>query len=1055
MFLSDAAIKNRTTVGVLVVLIILVGAQSYIALPREGAPDVPTPYILVSTAYEGVSPEDMESSVTMKIEKELSGLKGLDEMSSSSAEGLSVVVCEFLPDVKIEDALQRVRDRVDLAKSDLPGEAEEPTIKEINIAEFPILMVSISGTISPVRLKVVADDLEDAIQQLPGVLSIDMTGELEREIRIEIDQDRLAAYTLTIPELLALIPSENVNISAGDLETEGVKFNVRVPAEFVDPAEVDHLLLTIRDGKPIYLSDVAKVKDTFKDRNGYARLNGRPSITLAVRKRIGANVVHLADGVRMVLAEFRKTAPAGVDFDITLDQSKYIRAMVADLENNILSGLVLVVAVLFLFLGFRTSAIVALAIPLSMLISFAVILALGYTLNMIVLFGLVLALGMYVDNAIVIVENIYRHMQLGYGRIRAAMAGAAEVAWPVIASTATTIAAFLPLLFWSGMMGDFMKYLPITLIIALSSSLFVALVISPTICSLVLSPAPRQRKESGFIRGYSRVLRVALAHRFTTLFLAVTLLVGLGLLYLKQGAGVEFFPKSDPDNAAVSIRSPQGTNVRESDRLAMLVEERLKPYQKDIDYVVTNVGTVGESIGFMSGGGGGPHVADVNLVFIDYVVRERPSAEVVAGVRRDVSDIAGAEVTVKEEEEGPRTGAPVTVRIIGENFKVLEVLSDQAKRMIADVPGLVNLQSDLEAARPELVFKVDRQRAMLLNLNTATIGRFLKTAVFGTPVGTYREFNDEYDITIRLPLAQRVNIDDLLRLRVLTNSGEAVPLSSLGEFEYSGGLGTISRIDQQRVVSLTADAEGRLDNEVLADVESRLAKLELPPGYSIEYAGQKEEQEKAQAFLSRAYVIALLLIVLILVAQFNSLLIPIIIMSTVVLSLIGVLSGLLICHLPFGVIMTGIGVISLAGVVVNNAIVLLDYTRKLQKRGLDLIEAVSKAGKTRLRPVLLTAVTTILSLVPMATGVSFDFHVFEWSMRSQMSQFWQSMAVAVIFGLAFATVLTLIVVPTLYASLYGLAARFGFGGLRKKSVNNNNGEGPSPHQHHDDDPQGD
>jgi len=1031
MIISDTAIRNRTSVFVLMLLIVIAGGVSYVTLPREAAPEVDIPLVLISTSYEGVSPEDVESAVTIKIEKELTGLKGLKEISSTSAEGLSVVAVEFLPDVRIQEALQYVRDKVDLARGELPSEAEEPVIREINVAEFPVMVVSISGPISPVRLKVIADDLEDAIEQIPGVLDVDVFGGLEREIRLEIEPDRVATYGLTIPELLSLIPSENVNISAGGLETDVVKFNVRVPAEFVEPEEVDRLLLAVRDGRPIYLTDVATVRDTFKDRDSYARIDGETSITLGVQKRTGANIVHMAEAVRHVLDQARRQAPAGVKFDVTLDYSEDINRMVLDLENSILSGLVLVVAVLMMFLGFRTSAIVALAIPMSMLISFALIQAMGYTLNMIVLVSLILALGMLVDNAIVIVENIFRHRQMGYGRVEAAMKGTSEVAWPVITSTATTIAAFSPLLFWPGIMGDFMKYLPITLIITLSSSLFVALVISPTVCSLVAGGAGRKRRQDHpLIRGYRGLLGLALNHRAATLALAVLLLAGLVIGYAKWGHGVELFPEFDPRRAYINIRSPQGTNIHESNRLAGIVEQRVEPFRDELKHVIVNVGSGGGQLAFVSSGG--PHIANLTLLFQDYENRRRPSAEAVAEIRRSLGDISGAEIKVEKEREGPPTGAPVTVRVMGKDFKVLEALSEKARRAIADVPGLVNLRSDLETTRPELVFKVDRRRAMLLGLNTMVVGNFLKTCVFGSNVGTYRQFDDEYDITVRLPLSQRVNIEDLLRLRVPNLHGQAVPLSSLGRFDYSPGFGTIRRINQKRVVTLTGDAEGRLDTDVLKDVQARLEGLQLPAGYQIRYAGQKEEQEKASRFLFlRALPLALLLIVLILVAQFNTLSVPLIIMTTVALSFIGVLTGLLCCKMPFGIIMTGVGVISLAGVVVNNAIVLLAYTRQLQRRGMDLFPAVVEAGATRLRPVLLTATTTILGLIPMATGVAFDFHVFRWSLRSESSQWWATMAVAVIFGLSFATVLTLIVVPTLYASLYRLAARLGLGGLAR------------------------
>ncbi len=1028
MFLTDAAIRNRTTVLVLGIIIVLLGATSYMSLPREAAPDIPIPYIMVTTMYEGVSPEDIETSVTMKIEKELNGIRGVEEITSTSAEGMSLISVEFAPDVPSEVALQRVRDRVDLAKGELPPDAEEPIITEINFAELPIMLISLSGDMSPVQLKAIADEVQDALEATPGVLKVEMAGDLEREIRLEFDPDRLAQYNLTIPEILALIPSENVNISAGGLETSGTKFNVRIPAEFVTPEEVDHLMLTVRDGTPIYLADVAGVRYTFKDRTSFSRLDGADTITLSVSKRVGANAVHVSEYVKAVIAEAEKHVPSAMRFDITFDMSKMIRSMVADLENNIASALILVTLVLVLFLGWRPSTIVAMIIPLSMLITFFLIQALGHTLNMIVLFSLILLLGMLVDNAIVIVENIYRHLQLGYSRIDAAILGAREVAWPVTTSTFTTVCAFLPMMFWPGIMGDFMKYLPITLTLGLLASLFVGLVFNPVICSVWAGRAPKPRqKDHWFIRGYRRVQEAGLYNPGLTLFLALCLLVGLGLLYGKIGKGTEFFPSEDPERAVIDIRAPQGTNIHETDRIARTIEERLVPFRPWLKHVITNVGSAGSGTISLGASAGGSHLAGITLVFYDFVERERPSDDVIVEIREAIADIAGAEIKIEKDEGGPPTGAPVTVRVVGEDFKTLERISEEARRRIATVPNIVNLRSDFEAARPELAFTVDRRVAMLLGVNTATVGNFLKMAVFGSKVGTYREYNEEYDITVRLPLADRTQVDDLYRLRIPNPTGEAVALSSLGHFTYRGGFGTINRVDQKRVITLTADTEGRLSSAVLLDVQKQLESLDVPPGYEIRYAGEKEEQDKAQAFLSKAFAIALLLVVLVLVIQFNSLMVPFIIMTTVALSLIGALVGLLVCGLPFGIIMTGIGVISLAGVVVNNAIVLLAYTQQLQRQGMDLIAAASKAGVTRLRPVLLTATTTIIGLIPMAVGISYDFHTFSWATKSESAQWWRNMAVVVIFGLAFATILTLVVVPSLYVMLTRLTQWLGFG----------------------------
>ncbi|MHC4533608.1 MAG: efflux RND transporter permease subunit [Planctomycetota bacterium] len=1028
MLLTDLAIKNRTTVGVLGLIIILLGGYSYLSLPREASPDIPIPHIMVHTIYEGVSPEDMETSVTMKIEKELNGIRGTKEIRSSSAEGISMIDVEFNPDVKTEVALQRVRDRVEIAKAELPLDVEEPLIQEINFAEFPIMTISISGDVSPYQFKEIADNLQDTLEAVPGVLRVKVLGALEPEIRLEFDPDRLATYNLMIPEILALIPSENVNISAGGLDTEGTKFNVRIPAELVTAEEVDHLLLTVRNGKPIYLSDVATVTDAFKDRTSLSRLNEANNVTLSVQKRIGANVIHISDYIRVVLDQAREQIPGAVKFDITFDMSNMIRNMVTDLENNILSALILVTVVLLLFLGWRPSTIVAMIIPLSMLITSFLIQMLGYTLNMVVLFSMVLVLGMLVDNAIVIVENIFRHLQLGYSRTEAAILGAREVAWPVTTSTFTTVCAFLPLMFWPGIMGDFMKYLPFTLSLGLLSSLFAGLVFNPTICSVWAGRVTQRKKtENWFVRGYRRIQRAGLENPGLTLFLAICLLVGLTILYGKIGKGTEFFPEGDPERAMIDIRAPQGTNIYETDRIARIIEERIRPYKPDIKHVITNVGSSGG--GDIIASAGGPHLASITLVFYDFAERKRPSNDIIAEIRKDIDDISGAEIKIEGEEGGPPTGAPVAVRLVGEDFKTLERLNSQIYQTIANVPNIINLRSNLESTRPELAFTVNRRVAMLLGVNTATVGNFLKMAVFGTKVGTYRQFNDEYDITVRLPLARRLNIDDLYGLHIPNVSGKAVPISSLGSFEYCGGFGTINRVDQKRVVSITADAEGRLSSEVLSDVQERLSMLELPPGYEIRYAGEKEFEDESRVFLGKAFAIALLLVVLVLVIQFNSLMVPLIIMTTVVLSLIGALTGLLICGLPFGIIMTGIGVISLAGVVVNNAIVLLAYTRQLQLRGMDLLSAAAEAGVTRLRPVLLTATTTIIGLIPMAIGISYDFHTFTWATKSESSQWWRNMAVVVIFGLGFATILTLVVAPSLYVMLNRLSLRLGFKGF--------------------------
>jgi len=790
------------------------------------------------------------------------------------------------------------------------------------------------------------------------------------------------------------------------------------------------------DGRAIYLRDVAEVKFTYKDPVTYSRLNGRDSLTIAVRKRVGANIIDIADAVEVILAQAQERAPSGVQFELTQDQSDDIRMMVSDLENNILSGLILVVAVLLLFMGVKNSFIVGLAIPLSMLMSFAILQMLGYTLNMIVLFSLILALGMLVDNAIVIVENVYRHGHMGKDKVHAAIDGTAEVAWPVIASTATTIAAFTPLLFWPGMVGDFMKYLPITLIVVLSSSLFVAMIINPVICSLLAGvkkeDKPEERKNHGFVRGYRWFLSVAIRHRAVTLGLSICILVGIIIVQGRKGAGVEFFPELDPRYAIVNIRMPQGTNIDKTDELAEVVERRLEEFRKGPEFnedVIENVTTTVGSTGGSFGGDSGPHVANVMIMFREYADREIDTADMIPRFREALSDIAGAEIKVEKPQEGPATGGAVAVEIVGEDLAVLKELSDKAMARLRKVPNLVNLRSDLESAKPEIRFVPDRERGNFLGVNTSTSGIYLRTNIFGSKVGDFRQFKDDYDITVRADESVRQEIEDMLSWRVpSTTPAVSVHLSSLGHFEYATGLGDIHRVDQQRVVTITGDAEGRTEEKVLADAITALENMSIPADYEVRFAGQKEEQDEAAAFLAMAFGVALVIIVVILVTQFNTISIPFIIMTTIALSTIGVLIGLLVHDMPFGIIMTGVGVISLAGVVVNNAIVLLDYTRQLQKKGLDIVSAAIEAGVTRLRPVLLTATTTILGLIPMAAGISWNFREMELATRSESSLWWRSMAIAVIYGLGFATVLTLVVVPSLYVMLFKFTASLGLGG---------------------------
>ncbi|MBE0595738.1 MAG: efflux RND transporter permease subunit [Desulfuromonadales bacterium] len=1030
MLLTNAAIGHRSTVFVLMLIAVVMGIYSYLTLPRESTPDITIPYVLVVTSYEGVAPEDMESLITLPIERKLKGLKDVEQVRSISAEGSSMITIEFTPEVDIDIALQRVRDKVDQAKGDLPADLEDdPSILEINLSEFPILMVAISGQVGEALLKKVAERLEERIEEIPGVLDAVVTGGRERQIRVEFDPERMAAYRLSFSEIMAAVQRENVNIPGGSIDIGQGKYLLRIPGEFTDPAQIDNLVLTVRDGRAIYFKDVASIHDTFEDRTSHARLNGQESVTLAIKKRTGENIIAVADRVFALLEEGRRQVPEGVELSVTLNQSKDIRRMVAELENSILSGLVLVVGVLFLFLGLRNSFFVALAIPFSMLIAFAVLQALGITLNMVVLFSLILALGMLVDNAIVIVENIYRHMQEGKGRVQAAREAVAEVGWPVISSTVTTLCAFFPLLFWPGIMGEFMQYLPITLIITLSASLFVALVINPVVCAAFLKVrGPRQSlepQEGWLLRLYRRTLVWALSHRGVVVGAAVGFLVLLIGAYALLGHGVELFPDTEPNRAFIEIKAPEGASLATTDAITRAAEAAAAG-EGDLRFVIGEVGVA--SSGEMGGGGEGQaNQAKISLDFHDRRQRGEDSNLVLARLRQAVAPLAGAEIKVEKQEEGPPTGAPVSIELSGEDVETLGALAERAKGLIRNVPGLVDLKDDFARAKPEVRVLVDREKASLLGLSTAEVSRTVKAAISGSKLGVYREGKDEYDIVARLPEGRRQAIADIENLLVPARSGDPVPLSTIARVELGSGFGAIRHLDQKRVVTLTANTFGRNSNEVLQEVQGRLGALELPAGYRLGFSGEQEEQQKASAFLAKAFLAAVFLIALVLVTQFNSIVQTGIVMTAVLLSLSGVFLGLLLTSTPFGIIMTGIGVISLAGVVVNNAIVLIDYINLLRRQGMELQSALVRAGVVRFRPVLLTAVTTILGLLPMAVGVSFDFRSFSWEIGGESAQWWGAMAVAVIFGLAVATMLTLVVVPVLYSLAESVRMRAGIG----------------------------
>lgn len=1071
MIISDTAVQKSITVVVLSALILIFGTYCYRVLPRESEPDITIPNVFVSTNYRGVSSSDIETAVTVEIEKKLKGLDGLKKIQSVSSEGMSSINIEFVTGTDIDKAVQDVKDKVDEAMGELPGDLDEdPSVFEVNFSELPIVVFSLSGTCGLPCLKKMADDLQDDIEAVPGVLEVQVTGGLEREIRVEVFPEKLAYYGLTINSLEHVLTSENKNTSGGSIRLGSGRFLLRVPGEFATPDEIYGLVVKTHNGEPVYLKDVARVVDDFKEETSRARLDGRAAVNIAVKKRTGEGIIAITDEIDRLIAKNKLIWPEGTKITKVMDKAKDIRLMVADLENNILSGLVLVLITIFFAMGMRNAILVSLAIPFSMLLSFTVLYLLDISLNMVVLFSLTLALGMLVDNAIVIVENIYRFMEQGASRVEAAMKATSEVAYPVIGSTLTTLAAFAPMLFWPGIMGEFMSYLPLTLIITLSSSLFVALIINPALASLFIrikgEPVARNTAANPdalsvehpvhirgpLLKGYSRMLTFSLRYPFVIIgfaFCVLVLMIQAWLLTVGLERPVEFFPEIDPKAMYVNVDVPEGADLDYIDRILKRVEMAVADTTSVEDAVLDYpdaryhgalasreyTSALGRSYtgpsdlpniiniytrGIVTAGPGSafdPNTPNhIGIRFLDLEDRDRSTHETVDDIRERVRGIPGGKITIAMQEEGPPTGAPINIEISGDNFSVLGEIARKIKNAIAKIPHVKDVRDDFKEGTPSVQVKVDRQKAALFGLTTDMIGFALKTAYNGLDVSSYREGNEDYDITVQLGEPDRRVIDVLHELMIPTPSGQQVPLTTIATIRFAGSIGDIVRINNERVVTVKANVEEtKVPGPVArAQAEEMLRTIPLPPGYGVKFTGEFEFQQESEDFLTKAFIIALLLIFLILVSMFNSVGQPFIIMTSVILSLGGAFLGLMLFNQPFGIIMTGVGVISLAGVVVNNAIVLLDYTNKLLERGYALKEAVISAGATRLRPVILTAITTILGLIPMVTGISYDFHNLTISWVSESSQWWRSMAIVVIFGLIVATFLTLVVVPTLF-----------------------------------------
>ena len=1061
--LSSWAISNKSTVAVITFIVVLGGLLSYISMPRENFPEIIVPQIYVATPYPGNSALDVEKLITKRLEKEINAITGIDKITSNSIQGYSSIKVEFNFDITPSEALLKVKDRVDIAMADkdfpkdLPS---EPSVTEVNFSELkPIMNINLSGDFSMDQLKDYAEYLEDEIESLTEISGVDIRGVQEKELEVAIDLYKMQASKISFTDVENAIAFENQSISSGDILEDGTRRNVRVVGEFVDPLKVKDIVVKREKGNIVYLRDIADVTFKEQEKESYAREYLQPVVMLDVKKRSGQNLLVASSKIDEIIKIAKANVfPSNLVVSKTNDQSNDTKTMVADLENSIVLGIILVVAVLYFFLGFRNALFVGIAIPLSMLLSFIILSFLGVTLNTMVLFSLVIALGMLVDNGIVVVENVYRLMDKGLSRNEATKKGVGEVAMPIVASTATTLAAFIPLVLWDGIVGEFMQWLPITLIIVLSSSLFVALVINPMLISLFMKVIPKKENKSTLIhaleKSYQKFLNYALRGKnpygilvgtFSLLFLAA------GLMYLFPPK-ILFFPDTEAKQVFVFLEYPIGTDIEEtnllSKRIESDIENHLKQYEVDGEnFLVTSViGQVGEGTADPSQGqtgGNTPNKARITVDFVKFQDRKGVSSEqVLREIREAIQGYPGVRIVVDKPGDGPPTGSPINLEIKGDDYGLILETANNLKLFIdmANIPGIEELKLDIDQGKPELLVHVDRQKARRLGISTAQIGSSLRTALYGKEVSTYKDLKDDYPINIRLKNAFRYDRNALMNQKITfrnQSSGriKQVPISAVATTENNSSFNAVKRIDMDRVVTVYSNVlSGYNATDVNAKIRAFIEDFEIPKGLEISFTGEQEKQAEEMAFLSKALLIAVLLIFLILVAQFNSASTPIIISISVVLSLIGVLFGLLIFRMDFVILMTMIGIISLAGIVVNNAIVLIDYinlTIKRKRRALNLdasekltssqlLECVVEGGKTRLRPVLLTAITTILGLLPLALGININFKTLVTELNpnfyigGENVAFWGPMGWAIIYGLTFATFLTLVVVPILY-----------------------------------------
>jgi len=1016
----DAAFSRSRVVVMALLMVLGVGVYAYSAIPKEANPEVPLPFFYVSTGLDGISPTDAERLLLEPMETEFGSIAGLQSMNSDASEGFASIQLEFSPGGDNQEALDKVREAADRAQGDLPDDAREITITEINTALFPIITAILSGPVPERTLNGLAERMQEEIEGLPGVLEVEIGGQRFEFLEVLIDPTVFQTYNLSFDELIGQIQRNNMLIAAGAIETGSGRIVLKVPGLIENLDDVMSMPVKVRGNAVVTFGDIATIRRTFDDPNSFARINGQPALALEITKRSGANIIETVAAVKALVDDLQVNWPESIEITYLQDQSKQVKDLLSDLEANVMAAVILVMIVIVLSLGTRSAILVGLSIPGAFLAGVIALWTMDYSMNIIVLFALILVVGMLVDGAIVTTELADRKLQEGVEPKEAYSYAAKRMSWPIIASTATTLSVFFPLLFWSGMIGEFMKFLPITVILTLSASLFMALIFIPVVGGLIGKRAPQTAKSkaalhaaefgdprdmTGFTGAYVRLLEKAVLRPAATLLLAIALLLGGFSLYGQFGKGVTFFPSIEPDFMQVQVRARDNFSIFERDAFVRAVEDRLLGYDEIASIYARSMMSAGQ--------GDEETIGTLQLELTPWDTR-RTAAEIGVDIRQSVSDIAGIDVQVQTESGGPTTGKPVNLQVTARNPDNQALGVQQIRDIMDSMGGFTDVTDTRPVPGVEVSILVNRAEAARFGADVSLLGQAVQLLTQGITVADYRpdDIEGSLDIRVRFPRAER-SLSELAGLRVPTSSG-LVPISNFVTFAPSERTGVIRRIDEKRVTAIEANvAPGILVNDQVIALTAALNAADLADGVVFSFAGEAEDQAESMTFLVGAFATAIFLMFVILVLQFNSFYHAFVVMSAIVFSIAGVLLGLLITGRPFGIVMGGIGVIALAGIVVNNNIVLIDTYNDLKKLGQSPLEAALRTGAQRLRPVILTSVTTALGLMPMVIGVNLNFFTRDIVYGAPSTQWWTELSSAIAGGLVVATILTLIVTPAL------------------------------------------